>query len=101
MVIDPFPPGPRDPQGMHGAIWSELGGQYTPSADKPLTLAAYRAGWQTTAYIEPIAVGGALIPMPLFLTSERYVPVPLEETYLATYKGVPRRWQRVLEGASS
>jgi hypothetical protein len=37
--------------------------------------------------------------MPLFLTPERYVNVPLEETYLGAYEGVPQRWKRVIEGA--
>ena len=27
----------------------------------------------------------------------RYIPVPLEETYMAAYHGVPRRWRVVLE----
>ena len=30
-------------------------------------------------------------PMPLFLTHSTYVTVPLEETYAAAYRGVPRR----------
>src|SRR5262245_49595391 len=24
LLIDPFPPGPRDPQGVHAAIWAEV-----------------------------------------------------------------------------
>ncbi len=27
--------------------------------------------------------------------------VPLEETYMAAYRGVPRRWKRVPRGAAS
>jgi hypothetical protein len=34
------------------------------------------------------------------LTSERYVSVPLEESYSTTYQGVPRRWQKVLDAAA-
>ena len=98
LLIDLFPPTARDPQGIHGAVWDELGGSpYIAPVDKPLTLAAYSAGWSKTAYVEPIAVGDLLIPMPLFLTSDVYVNVPLEETYLAAYRGVPRRWREVLE----
>ncbi|MSU78498.1 MAG: hypothetical protein EXS16_10440 [Gemmataceae bacterium] len=100
MLIDPFPPGPRDPRGIHGVIWEELGGSYEPPTDKPLTLAAYDAGIHHTSYVEPFAVGDELTAMPLLLTSERYVPVPLEESYQAAYLGVPRHWQRVLEAAS-
>ena len=97
LIIDPFPPGPRDPKGVHGAIWSELGGNYDPPADKPLTLVAYAVGFRKTAYIEPLAVGDALTAMPLFLRSDRYVPLPLEESYQTTFRGVPRRYRDALE----
>jgi len=97
LLIDPFPPGPRDPRGIHGAIWEKFGGTYDPPPDKPMTLVAYDAGLVRTTYVEPIAVGDVLTDMPLFLTSKRYVPVPLEESYLRTYGGVPQRWRRVLE----
>ena len=38
-----------------------------------------------------------MIDMPLFLSSERYVNVPLESTYAAAYADVPRRWRTVLD----
>jgi hypothetical protein len=38
--------------------------------------------------------------MPLYLTAEAYVTVPLEETYMAAYRSVPQRWRSVLEAAS-
>jgi hypothetical protein len=63
-----------------------------------LTLAAYSAGDVVkTAYVEPVAVGMALPELPLFLWPEGYIKVPLEETYQAAWRGVPRRWQRELE----
>ena len=41
LLIDLLPPGPRDPQGIHGAVWSELGDDsYTAPPEKPLTLVA-------------------------------------------------------------
>jgi len=98
LVIDPFPPGPRDPGGIHTTIWGQLGGVYAPPADKPLTMAAYMAGPPRTAYVEPLAVGDPLVDMPLFLTPDRYVPVPLEATYQEAYLAVPRLWRDVLEG---
>jgi hypothetical protein len=99
LIVDLLPPSIRDPQGIHDAIWFELTDQhYQPPADKPLTLAAYSAGVTTRAYIEPVAVGDSLIPMPLFLEARSYVEVPLEATYQAGYRGVPERWRKVLEG---
>lgn len=101
LLIDLFPPGRRDPNGIHGAIWAEFSDDpFTLSADEPLTLAAYSAGPRKRAYIEPTAVGKKLIDMPLFLEEDIYVNVPLEGTYQAAYRGVPRRWQRVLEAPS-
>jgi hypothetical protein len=99
MVIDLFPPGTFDPQGMHGRIWGRLGGHYEQPAGKPLTLAAYASGGggPVDCYVEPTAVASPLIEMPLFLTTQRYVNVPLEETYQAAYVGVPKRWKTVIE----
>jgi hypothetical protein len=98
LVVDLFPPTTRDPHGIHGAIWAEFcESSFELPAGEPLTLVAYSAGSPKRAYIEPTAVGRELIDMPLFLEPELYVNVPLEATYRAAYRGVPRRWQRVLE----
>lgn len=43
-----------------------------------------------------MAVGDALTPMPLFLETDRYVAVPLEETYQTAWRGVPERWRAEL-----
>jgi hypothetical protein len=68
LIVDPFPPGPRDPMGIHAAIWSEMGGEaFELPADKPLTLVAYECDSTTRAYIEPVAVGDKLPDMALFL----------------------------------
>jgi hypothetical protein len=93
LVIDLFPPGKRDPQGIHKAIWDELederGGSALPP-DKRLTLASYDAGLIKTAYVEPVAVGDVLPDMPLFLEPGYYVNVPLEATYRTTWDVFPR-----------
>lgn len=98
LLVDPFPPTRRDPQGIHGAIWSELGDDnYVAPPEKPLTQASYAADLPWRAYVEPLAVGNALAEMPLFLTPKFYVNVPLERTYQAAYRCVPRRWKEVLD----
>lgn len=102
LIIDPFPPGPRDPQGIHPALWNEIReGPFTLPADKPLTLASYVAGPLTTAYVEPIAVGDPLPAMPLFLTTETYVPAPLEATYEATWSHCPAPLRMAVTGPST
>jgi hypothetical protein len=103
LIIDLLPPGRRDPQGIHWAIWREFDDRhpYSPPADKPLTLAAYVRDPVRTAYVEPVAVGDVLIDMPLFLDPVSYVNVPLEATYQSAWRGVPRRWREVLEGPTA
>jgi len=85
LVIDLFPPTSRDPQGIHQVIWSEkYDGEFEFHADKPLTLASYRAttsGIVARSFVEPIAVGDVLPAMPLFLWSDRYINVDIEQTY--------------------
>jgi len=97
LLIDLHPPGRRDPHGLHGAIWDELNGEgYVAPTDRPLTLAAYNAGEVKTAYVEPTAVGLPLLEMPLFITPEGYINVPLEATYQAAFAGVPRFYRNLL-----
>ena len=102
LIIDLFPPTPRDPRGIHAAVWSEIMDDgFTPPEGEPLTLVAYRAADVKQAYIEPTAVGRTLADMPLFLEPGLYVPVPLEETYQAAFEAVPQRWREELERPDS
>jgi uncharacterized protein DUF4058 len=99
LLIDPLPPGQRDPEGIHGAIWEQVeGSEFLLPRETPLTLAAYECGLITRAYVETIAVGNPLPNMPLFLEPDGHVEVPLEETYLRAIGTIPQRWLRVLEG---
>jgi hypothetical protein len=98
LILDILPRGPRDPQGIHHAIWEELTGEPFPTpANQPLTLAAYDSSLTLRGYIEPLAVGDMLPDMPLFLEYGAYVNVPLKATYQSAFDAVPRRWRRVLE----
>jgi hypothetical protein len=97
LIVDLFPPGPRDPEGIHRLIW-EGGpeGHFTLPADAPLTCVSYIGSPVSEVFLEPAAVGGKLPEMPLFLTEETYVPVPLEATYQAAWDDVPAYWRDVL-----
>lgn len=102
LVIDLFPAGPYDEDRLHGAIAFATGcedeGDKPLTEDKPLTLSSYVAKELIEGYVEPLAVGDQLPDMPLFLTSEFYVNLPLEKTYAEAYRGVPSVWRDVLEG---
>lgn len=98
MVLDLLPPGPRDRNGIHRVIWADLSEttRFRLPADKPLTLASYIAGPDCEAFVEPVAVGDALPNMPLFLTPEVHVPVPLDTSYQTAWDDVPKRWRDVI-----
>ncbi len=99
LIVDLQPPSSRDPQGIHGRIWDDVAGEaYLAPIDQPLTVAAYESGPSLRAFVEPIAVGDVLPPMPLFLRPGAWVPAPLEATYSAAWEAVPRRWREVIAG---
>jgi hypothetical protein len=99
LLLDLLPAGPHDPQGLHGAIWHYF--DTTPQESLPhgpLTLVAYAwEGEAPRAWLEPRAVGETLIDMPLFLTAEHYVNVPLQPTYDRAYRGMPKISRTLLE----
>jgi hypothetical protein len=101
LVIDLLPPGKRDPQGIHKALWDEFEEEDLDlPPEKPLTLASYNAGPENVAYVEFVAVGDLLPDMPLFLKPGIYVPAPLETTYRTTWNVFPAVLKRLLETKS-
>ena len=88
-------------KGRLTTCWSEIeGDDFQLPPDQPLTLVAYSSGEVKQAFIEPVAAGGPLPDMPLFLEPSLYVPVPLEATYHDAFDAVPKRWQGELAGSS-
>ena len=97
LIIDQFRPGPRDPQGTHKLIWDEItDNEFVLPPERPLTLAAYIGGVCPEAFVQPTAVGSDLQEMPLFLSPDVYVSVPLGTTYDAAWADVPSFWKDVL-----
>ncbi|HJT35471.1 MAG TPA: hypothetical protein VJ783_25820 [Pirellulales bacterium] len=99
LLVDLFPAGPIDPNGVHKAIWDRLCGDdndFVLPSDRRLTLAAYVANSVFQAYIEPTKFCASLCDMPLFLSPETYVSMPLEATYAAAFELVPGFWREVL-----
>ncbi len=99
-IVDLFPPAARDPEGIHPLIWGDDDDDvfhFDPA--KPLTCAAYVASAGAEAFVEPVAVGDKLPNLPLYLTPEEYVEIPLEETYQAAFEAVPDFWREAVESA--
>ncbi len=102
LVVDLYPPGTLDPQGIHAAIWNEIDPatpfQFPDARDR--TAVSYHAVRPPTAYVEPLAVRQVIPDMPLFLDGTHYVNTPLESTYSAALSVVPQHLRRRLaEGA--
>lgn len=102
LIVDLLPPTPRDPQGIHKAIWDEI--EEVPfdfQASQPLTLAAYVSGLPMEALVEPVAVGETMCDMPAYLDEDHYVLVPLEKTYMETWASCPEDMRAVIEKAQA
>jgi Protein of unknown function (DUF4058) len=90
MIVDLFPPGRFDPQGLHGAVWARYGiEEYVVPPAQPLTVCSYRAVAPVEAYVAHLAVGDPLPDMHLFLDFETYINVPLELAYQAAFQDMP------------
>ena len=85
LVLDLIKPGPRDPEGLHPMIWGAENAFALP-AEKKLTLASYVGGEWRHYFLEVGGVGDLMPEMPLFLSEELYVEVPLQRTYDAAFE---------------
>ncbi len=103
LVVDPFPPTPRDPHSLHKLIWDEI--EEVPFAmpsDEPLLLASYRAGDDSVgispeAYLEAFRVGGSMPDMPAWVDQDMSILVPLERTYDSAWAVCPADYRYLVE----
>jgi Protein of unknown function (DUF4058) len=98
LIVDLFPPTPRDPQGIHKAIWDEFGDEpFEIPPGKPLTVASYIGGDMPVAYVESIGIGDPIPSLPIFLSETRYIPAPLNATYLQTWAVFPALLKELID----
>ena len=98
VVVDLFPPTPRDPQGIHKAVWDEFGDEpFEAPPGKPLSVASYLGGDLPTAYVDSVGVGDSLPSAPIFLSETRYIPAPLEVTYMRAWAVFPPLLKEIIE----
>ena len=98
LIVDLFPPTPRDPSGLHKIIWDEFHEEdFAFPQGKDRILASYESGPEMTAYVEPVAVADVLPDMPLFLWDEFHMPTPLELTYQAAWEASPEGMRTAVE----
>jgi hypothetical protein len=102
LVVDLFPPTPRDPQGVHKAISDEFGDEpFEAPPGKTLTVVSYLAGDVPTAYVESVGPGDLLPSLPIFLSETRYVLAPLEATYQQAWAVFPALLKQLIETPQS
>lgn len=90
LVVDLFPPTPRDPHGLPKAIVDEFGDEpFEAPPEKPLTAVSFLSSEVPTAYVESFGVGDPLPALPIFLSETHYIPAPLEATYQQAWAVFP------------
>ena len=98
LIVDLFPPTPRDPFGLHKTIWDEIEEEdFAFPSGKDRILASYETGGVRAAYVEPVGVGDVLPDMPLFLTNDLHIMTPLEPTYQAAWDGRSEQLRLAIE----
>ncbi len=101
LVVDLFPPTPRDPQGIHKALWDEFGdAPFEAPPGKSLTVASYIGGDLPTAYVESVGLGDPLPSSPIFLSETRYIRAPLEATYMRAWAVFPAMLKEIIDPSS-
>jgi hypothetical protein len=99
LVIDVFPPGRLDPDGLHALIWEDMTGEpAAPLPGKVPAVIAYSAGQKLEAFVEPCEFGKPLPDQPLFLDEGWYIPAPLEASYAAAWEHYPAPWKTQVTG---
>ncbi len=96
--VDVHAPGNFDPDAIHGEICRDRGEEppLIPFG-KNLAAAGYEADGIVSAYVNPFGIGDVIPDTPLFLRSNSYVMLPLEETYMKAFSSLPRHYREQIE----
>ena len=102
-VIDPFPPGRFDKQGIHRAIWDEVtsDSSYVLPEGNPLISVSYEAGEMPAAYVNAFHVGGKIPELAIFLAPSVHILLPLETTYQASWELMPKQIREAVIGSGN
>jgi Protein of unknown function (DUF4058) len=105
VLLDLLPPSDYSPGGLHVSISSDIGLNVSPDrpewqpAERPIATISYLADRMgMRAYYEYLKVGDPFPELPLFLNTERYINLPLSETYDETFRGTAGITRQKLEG---
>jgi hypothetical protein len=62
-----------------------------------MTVASYIGGDLPTAYVDSVGVGDPLPSSPIFLSETRYIPAPLEATYMRAWAVFPSLLKEIID----
>lgn len=97
MVIDLFPPTPRDPSGFPQAIWDQFSIERIPlPPDATRTISSMDA-IEREFFVDFAAPGGVLPDAPLFIRHGRYVNAPLASSYDEAWRSFPKPLKALVE----
>ena len=99
VLIDLHPPGPFDPQGLHNLVWVELGQETStsrPSGRYRWSATSRRGRYRASSSLSRLAT--VCRRPPLFLDDGRFVSLPLEATYMASFEALPEHLREAVEG---
>ena len=91
-IVDVFPNPKRLPRGFGGAIWRAVRGaeaEYAPKYSRTHAAFAARDGGGCLAQLQSSEVGAGLPNLPLYLTPEGCIELPLEAIYQAAWAMYP------------
>ena len=99
LIVDLIPPNAINPDGLPRALEIERN-ELIPSVttEQPFSLCSLQIEHPVHGYVELCGVGETLPEMPLFLTPERYISLPLEHSYMATWNAFPAAWKKIVLG---
>ncbi|MEZ6034767.1 MAG: DUF4058 family protein [Planctomycetaceae bacterium] len=100
LLIDILPPGPVDPDGLPVALSvTDPADVPVVTAAEPYSLLSVRCAEDSDllgGFVEIVGRNQPLPEMPLFLSEDHYVNVPLESTYLRAWDELPEPWREIV-----
>ncbi|MBX3397581.1 MAG: DUF4058 family protein [Gemmataceae bacterium] len=90
VVVDLFPASNFAPNGLPSAIWRRFERRsFVPPPERPVSFGSFVGRDPPAAFFDYRAFGENLPPIPLFLTDDDYLELPLESTYQTTFENSP------------
>jgi hypothetical protein len=105
LLIDIVPPGPVDPDGLPVAL-SVTDPEEVPVVTEAepfslLSVCCAEAGDLLRGFAELVGLNQPLPEMPLFLSEDHYINVPLESTYLRAWDELPQPWRDIVQARTA